>query len=258
MARREAATHTRGWVDARREGTSRFYAEHVTESTWTYFQTLLGDFSGKRVLDYGCGTGEGFARIVAAGARRVVGVDIAADMIQEAKERIAQASLSGKVEARVMDSHALQFPDDSFDVVVGISILHHLDLKSACREVARVLAPKGWAVFVEPLGLNPFINWYRRRTPEYRSPDERPLVFSDFRTMERYFRVQSRFFAFSVLLSALPGLRWLASPLRAVDAVLLRIPGLRLLAWTVVLKCELRETSRSELQQHEMRDSELR
>jgi len=246
IARREAAQHTRGWVDARRAGTSRFYAEHITRSMWTYLQALLRDLRGKRVLDYGCGTGEAFAQLVKAGADRVVGIDVSPDMIEEAQERIARASLSDKAEARVMDCHALQFPDGSFDVVLGISILHHLGVESACREIARVLAPGGWALFVEPIGLNPLINWYRRSTPAYRSPDERPLVLSDFRTMEEYFRVWPRFFVFSVLLAALPGLRRLAAPLRTLDSILLRIPGLRLLAWMVVLKLELPRAPRLE------------
>ena len=43
-----------------------------------------------------------------------------------------------------------------------------------------MLAPGGWAAFVEPLGHNPLINAYRRRTPEMRTPDEHPLRVEDF------------------------------------------------------------------------------
>jgi hypothetical protein len=39
-------------------------------------------------------------------------------------------------------------------------------------------APAGWALFSEPLGHNPLVNWYRNRTPEQRTEDEHPLLLS--------------------------------------------------------------------------------
>jgi hypothetical protein len=48
------------------------------------------------------------------------------------------------------------------------------DLSLACSEIARVLRPGGPAIFVEPLGHNPLINAYRKRTPALRTVDEHP------------------------------------------------------------------------------------
>ena len=77
--------------------------------------------------------------------------------------------------------------DDSFDLVCGSGILHHLDLPAAMRELARVLRPSGRAVFMEPLGHNPAINAFRNRTPELRTPDEHPLLGKDLKLCRRYF-----------------------------------------------------------------------
>ena len=42
-----------------------------------------------------------------------------------------------------MDANKLQFPDNSFDVVFGSSILHHLDINQTLDEITRVLKPNG-------------------------------------------------------------------------------------------------------------------
>src|SRR3546814_1101008 len=90
-----------------------------------------------------------------------------------------------------MNAEAMTFPDDSFDLVFGSGIIHHLDIDRAFGEIARVLRPGGRAVFIEPLGLNPAIELYRRFTPSARTPDEHPLLRRDFRSEEHTSELQS-------------------------------------------------------------------
>jgi hypothetical protein len=53
----------------------------------------------------------------------------------------------------------------------------------------------GEGLFLEPLGHTPLINLYRRFTPRFRTPDEHPLVISDFELARRYFgSVDAEFF----------------------------------------------------------------
>ena len=49
----------------------------------------------------------------------------------------------------------LAFPEASCDVVFGVSVLHHLELDTALREIRRVLKPHGVMIFAEPLDINP-------------------------------------------------------------------------------------------------------
>ena len=44
---------------------------------------------------------------------------------------------------QIMDAHHLEFPDDTFDIVFGTGILHHLDFETALREIFRVLKKDG-------------------------------------------------------------------------------------------------------------------
>src|ERR671914_303765 len=75
----------------------------------------------------------------------VTGVDISEAMIERARAKLP-AELSGRVDFLVGDAERLPFPDGSFDLVAQISVPVFFD------EVARVLAPDGYAVVVSSLG----------------------------------------------------------------------------------------------------------
>ena len=95
---------------------------------------------------------------------------------------------------RVMDAHSLDFPDNSFDIVFGTGILHHLDFEVAVKEISRVLKNDGEMVFVEPLARNPIAKLVRKLTPEARTPDEKPLDKEEFRILSKYFKMDNSYF----------------------------------------------------------------
>ncbi len=93
-----------------------------------------------------------------------------------------------------MDAHHLEFPDNTFDIVFGTGILHHLDFETALREIFRVLKKDGEMVFLEPLGRNPVGKLVRRLTPDARTRDEKPLDKQHFRILERYFDMENSYY----------------------------------------------------------------
>ena len=75
-----------------------------------------------------------------------------------------------------MDAHDLQFSANSFNAVVGCSVLHHLDWSRALKSFFRVLTPNGVIRFSEPNLLNPQI-FLQKNIPALKrlagdSPDE--------------------------------------------------------------------------------------
>jgi ubiquinone/menaquinone biosynthesis C-methylase UbiE len=102
---------------------------------------------GKVVLDLGCGSGYGVARM-AEHAERVVGVDVDSDAISFARERYARQNVSF---AKIETEAPLPFTDDSFDVVLSFQVIEHvLDDSGYMKEAHRVLKPGGIMVVVTP------------------------------------------------------------------------------------------------------------
>ncbi len=103
--------------------------------------------SFERGLELGAGTGYFSLNLLQAGViSQATCTDISQGMV-DALTRNADA-LGLEVDARVADAEALPFEDGSFDLVLGHAVLHHLpDLDQAWREIHRVLAPGGVAVF---------------------------------------------------------------------------------------------------------------
>jgi len=185
------------------------------------------------LLDYACGTGGHSIEAAKVGAD-VIGIDISGASIEIAKRNAADMGVV--VDFRVMDAEYTEFEPHTFDVVMCSGVLHHMVLAKAYPEIARILKPEGSVIALEALGHNPLINWYRKRTPYLRSPDEHPLNTEELELAKRYFeRVSVRYFNLATLAAAplwkTPLIRPAADLLGLVDAVLLRVPFIQRQAW---------------------------
>ena len=125
------------------------YAEKEMEA----FVSRLKLHSGVRVLDVACGTGNTLIPAARAGAD-VTGVDIAANLVDQARARAAKEGL--KVEVREGDAEQLEFPDSSFDVVIstfGAMFAPRPEMVS--RELLRVTKSAGMIAMANwtPLGF---------------------------------------------------------------------------------------------------------
>ena len=89
-----------------------------------------------------------------------------------------------------MDAHDLQFESETFDMVFGEAILHHLNMIPALDEIFRVLKPEGQILFVEPLDMNPFGKLVRSLTKKARTEDEQPLRICDITEIKKRFHTQ--------------------------------------------------------------------
>jgi SAM-dependent methyltransferase len=232
----EREFHDRAFSEDVRARAGKFYA--VIRASRAFYEGFLAERAqGARALEYGCGPGS-YAFFLARHGAEVTGIDISETAIQQARAQAEQEDLA--VDFRVMNAERLDFPDDTFDLICGTGVIHHLELTTAYGELARSLKPDGAAAFVEPLGHNPLINLYRRRTPELRTRDEHPLLLGDVDLARSYFRrVEPHFFHLASLL-AVPfrrrsGFAPLLGALDAVDRTLFRVPALRRYAWQVVI-----------------------
>lgn len=219
----------------------RFYS--INRASDAFFRAEIDRVrSGAKVLDYGCGDGAyGALHAATRSDLDITAIDLSPVAIEQARARAQSAGVLDRIDFRVMNAEQLELPDDEFDFVVGLGVLHHLDLTASLREIRRVLKPDGGAVFVEPMGHNPAINLYRNRTPDQRTSDEHPFLVGDIEMIERSFRScdATYFHLFDLLALPLRGTRYLEPALRKLSALDQRcfreLPYLRRHAWMVGL-----------------------
>jgi ubiquinone/menaquinone biosynthesis C-methylase UbiE len=238
---REREYHNLRFADdsERETRVGRFYSA-IRYGFDLYEERVAVESRRRRVLEYGCGTGS-LAFDLTEEAGEVIGIDISDVAIERARREAERRGLKN-TRFVVDNAESMQLPDRHVDVVVGSGIVHHLDIPKAMAEVRRVLKRGGVAIFAEPLAHNPALQWYRRRTPELRSPDEHPLTTTDLSAIARGFAsAKVTYFGLVApmlgLMSAAPKSDSFATRLTWwLDRVLCSVPGLNRYAWYCLIE----------------------
>jgi len=182
-------------------------------SYWRVAEIAQANFSSEsqKLLDFGCGLGESsvlFSRI----GYEVYGFDLSPNNISIAGRLARKYGVERRNHFSVSVAEKLDYPTESFDVVVGTDILHHVDISRALAETFRVLKTGGLAIFHEPIRAPIFDRlretaigtWLFPRQASldhHITEDERKLTRSDFdiiRTFDANFSEQ-RFLLFARL-----------------------------------------------------------
>jgi ubiquinone/menaquinone biosynthesis C-methylase UbiE len=128
-----------------------FYARRKVELLEEIVRPRLGSLQGLSLLDVGCGTGT-TDRQFAPRVRKLHGVDVSEEMLVHARRTVPAAEFSW------YDGEKLPFADESFDVVVGICMIHHVPASERFRvvsEMVRVTRSEGVVAVFEHNPLNP-------------------------------------------------------------------------------------------------------
>lgn len=217
----------------------------------------MGSLQGKRLLDVGAGLGESSVYFALQGAK-VTTTDISPGMVERAQQLAKYHGV--EIDGAVAAGESLNVPEGAFDFVYVANTIHHVTNKDSLFEQARrALKSGGWFYSWDPLIYNPVIQVYRKMASGVRTEDECPLSFRDVASLEKYFtNVGHREFWIAGLalflkyylidgvhpnadrywkriLKETNGTLWWWQPLRAMDGVLTRVPGVRRLAWNMVM-----------------------
>jgi ubiquinone/menaquinone biosynthesis C-methylase UbiE len=167
----------------------KFLAKEGAGEIWNW-ETPAGKFRWKRrvmmltshihkemrVLEIGCGTGY-FTKELAKTQSSVVSIDISPDLIEIAKNETKEYT---NIEYSIQNAEEMEFIEESFDSIIGSSVLHHLDINKALSEIYKVLKKEGSIKFTEPNMLNPQI-FLQKNIPYLKkklgdSPDETAFI----------------------------------------------------------------------------------
>ena len=120
----------------------------ATEADAVVLQSI--DWSGRRVLDVGCGVGRLARMLREVGAERVVGIDYAEEAVRQATEQTDDP----EIEFHCVDVFEFS-PNTSFDVVVTLGTMEHMDHpEQFLKHISDWLKPEGYLVVTCPHFLN--------------------------------------------------------------------------------------------------------
>ena len=159
------------WIEVELKGL--YPPEKITKIQGAEELTKDEDFSGKKVLDNGCGTGW-FGKILQDKGADVIGIDISDTLLEKASKDIPTKKAS---------SYKLPFDDQTFDYVISFMVIHILDNPiKALREVYRVLKPNGkfYVGIVHPMAekWNEQTGLCYTNPPSFNKTEERIWIFN--------------------------------------------------------------------------------
>jgi phosphatidylethanolamine/phosphatidyl-N-methylethanolamine N-methyltransferase len=116
-----------------------------------------------RVLEVGVGTG--LSLPMYGRHLEIVGIDLSPEMLEKARERVAEDGLDNVTGLHEMDAGALTFPDASFDVVIAMYVMTVVpDPEKVMRELERVTTPGGEVILVNHFSQEEGVRgWVERR-----------------------------------------------------------------------------------------------
>jgi 2-polyprenyl-3-methyl-5-hydroxy-6-metoxy-1,4-benzoquinol methylase len=186
---------------------------------------------GVRALELGCGTGLFTKMFVDVGAE-VTANDISPELIEIAKRNVPLAHF---VCARFEEMPS----GETYDAIVGSSVLHHLDLDPALAKCYELLKPGGKMAFAEPNMLNPQVfaeRTFLRKRLGYVSPDETAFVRRQLAgKLKTYGFDQINIVPFDWLHPAIP--KSLINFVEGTGKVLEHLPLIREFAGSLLISC---------------------
>lgn len=234
-------------------------AESCTAPEMRAIVQALGNISGKKLLDLGCGFGEASVYFALQNAN-VTAADISPRMLDATLQVAKRYGVT--VDTVLIFSEGLRSSNlGFFDIVYLGNLLHHVEnVDITLRDLVGLLKKDGVLVSWDPLAYNPIINVYRKIATDVRTECEHPLRKRDLQSFRKYFAsVETKWFWLTTLSIFLimrfvlwmnpnkvrfwkavveqgAKWKWLYWPLAKLDSFLIRlVPPLRFLCWNVVV-----------------------
>ena len=140
------------------------------QDSWIDYVREAGNLREKSILEIGCGRGE-FSVYMAKQGAKVTAVDIGPDLINSAKEiSIINAT---KIKFICCCASEIDLPANSFDLVSGMNVLHHLsdeNVMSVLKISRELLKPGAKVIFIEPIENSKTFDFIQNLVPVGRRP----------------------------------------------------------------------------------------
>ena len=221
------------------------FSDYSEEYPWRSYEfNFLGPLAGKSIIDIGCGYHPTPIYFALAGAERVCACDVSPKAVQFMRRLANLYGVADRVTVYESPVERMPFASGEFDLMHGEAILHHISLPPAAPEIRRVLKPGGRAVFKDPLGHNPILEFVRDHLPVVTGKSaakgtDRPMTIEDVEEFGKLF-ASSEYRTFGLTSMAamflrLPRQSMAARAMHSVDnALITHVPFMKRYAQYVV------------------------
>lgn len=161
------------------------FSDYSEEYPWRSYEfEFLGPLAGKSILDLGCGYHPTPIYFALAGATRVCACDVSPKAVRFMRQVAEIYGVADRVTVLESPAEKMPFESGEFDLMHGEAVLHHISLSAAAPEIRRVLKRGGRAVFKDPLGHNPLLEFVRDHMPAVTGKSaakgtDRPMTIED-------------------------------------------------------------------------------
>jgi phosphatidylethanolamine/phosphatidyl-N-methylethanolamine N-methyltransferase len=123
---------------------------------------LVNRLPGRKVLEVGVGTGLALPRYTSD--KRIVGIDLSAEMLALARRRVGELGLRNVEGLQEMDAEATEFADGQFDIAVAMFVASVVpNPRRLLAELRRVVRPGGNILFVNHFAAEGGPRWWIER-----------------------------------------------------------------------------------------------
>lgn len=157
--------------------------DNLVKCAFDFLDYQINDF----ILDMGCGEGKE-TLLMAQQGMKLVSMDLSYKQLGRARDSVIANAPGATVFFVQANAEEPPFAKESFHLIYGKAILHHLDMETSSGIIQRLLKPNGKASFTEPLDRHPLFWLGRRLTPQFRTVDEHPLRLDELEGFARTFR----------------------------------------------------------------------
>lgn len=200
-----------------------------------YFISEAKITSSDSVLEIGCGTGLFSGKVFDKTHCNLTAIDLSPDLISDAQNKYPD------IVFKLEDAMNTSFAPNTFDVVFGSSVLHHLDFRKSLLEILRLSKPGARIVFAEPNMLNPQI-LIQKNIPFIKkllgdSPDETAVIRWRMQTLMKQIGFSNiKIFPYDFMHPLLPS--FFLPAFTKIGPYIEKIPLLREIAGSVIIYAE--------------------
>jgi len=150
LGKKEQVTQMFDTISGNYDGLNRVISLGIDVKWRNKVVALVAEKNPETILDIATGTGDLVLLMAKTNAKRIIGLDISAGMLEVGKQKIEKAHLKDRIEMVLGDSESMPYPDNYFDAItVSFGIRNFETLEKGLAEIYRVLKPGGIFVILE-------------------------------------------------------------------------------------------------------------